>query len=165
MTIPTLALLLATAAHAAPASAPAASPVSASTATAVAGSTLTVSSLYTGDRVRDPFLPPAMGGSSVRRPAGPKEDGVPEAPLDIHGLSLHGILKDAANDYALFTSDTGGTFMLRGTKLYNDRNKAVPGVTGRIKLKQKTVELMTPDKDVQVYRLGEEEEKNKEKQP
>ena len=66
--------------------------------------------------------------------------------------------------YALFASESGGTYMLRAGRLYNDRNKPIPGITGRIKLKQKTVELITAEKDVQVFRLGEDEkDKDKEK--
>lgn len=166
MTTLALALLLATAgpAKAGPAPSPAATPaptaapaVAASTKTAV--STQTVSNIYTGDRVRDPFLPAAMGASSARRPTA--QDGQQEGPevVDIHGMTLKGIMKDANVDYALFSAETGGTYLLRGGKVYNDRNKPVPGLTGRIKLKQKTVELITPDKDVQVFRLGEDEEK------
>ena len=146
----------------------AAATVSTGTAAAPIGtSTHTVSSLYTGDRLRDPFLPAAAGASSPRRVERVEEGAavsgaaVPET-VDIHGMTLRGIMKDAAHDYALFSPETGGTFMLRAGKLYNDRNKPVPGVWGRIKLKQKTVELITADKDVQVFRLGEDE-KEKEK--
>ena len=156
-----LVLLVATAVPASAGPAPAA--VSASTATAQSSpavSTQTVSSIYTGDRVRDPFLPAAMGGSSVRRSEDAKAEG-PEV-VDIHGMSLRGILKDAKVDYALFTAETGGSYLLRGGLLFNERNKVVPGIRGVIKLKQKTVELITPDKDVQVFRLGEDE-KEKEK--
>jgi len=162
MTI-TFVLLLATAAFAAPAANVSVIPVAPSTAAAqmpIGTSTQTVSTIYTGDRVRDPFLPAAMGGSrSVRR-----EDAKAEGPevVDIHGMTLRGIMRDPKIDYALFTAETGGTYLLRGGKLYNERNKAVPGITGAIKLKQKTVELVTPDKDVQVFRLGEDE-KEKEK--
>lgn len=162
MTI-TLVLLLATAAFAAPAANVSVIPVAHSTAAAqapIGASTQTVSTIYTGDRVRDPFLPAAMGGArSVRR-----EDAKSEGPevVDIHGMTLRGIMRDPKIDYALFTAETGGTYLLRGGKLYNERNKAVPGITGAIKLKQKTVELVTPDKDVQVFRLGEDE-KEKEK--
>ncbi|MBI3288263.1 MAG: hypothetical protein HYZ74_01955 [Elusimicrobia bacterium] len=124
-------------------------------------STQTVATLYTGDRVRDPFLPVAMGASSVRRDEA-KEPGAPEV-VDIHAMILRGIMKDSVNDYALFASESGISYLLRAGKLYNDRNKIVPGIAGRIKLKQKTVELITPDKDVQVFRLGEDE-KDKEKQ-
>lgn len=151
------------------AGADAAAAVSASTGTAAAPigtSTHTVSSLYTGDRLRDPFLPAAAGASSPRRVERVEEGAaegaaVPET-VDIHGMTLRGIMKDATRDYALFSPETGGTFMLRAGKLYNNRNKPVPGIWGRIKLKQKTVELITADKDVQVFRLGEDE-KEKEK--
>jgi hypothetical protein len=139
--------------------------VTASTAAAhqpIGVSTQTVSSIYTGDRVRDPFLPAAMGGASPRRVDDSKAGG-PEI-VDIHGMMLRGIMRDTKIDYALFTSEAGGTYLLRGGKLYNERNKPVPGITGSIKLKQKTVELITPDKDVQVFRLGEDDkEKDKEK--
>ena len=158
----TLALLLA---MAGPASAgPAPSPIAPAAALPIGASTQTVSSLYTGDRVRDPFLPSAMGATSSRRVDDAKTDG-PEV-VDIHGMILRGIMKDQKIDYALFSSEGGGTYLLRGGKLYNERNKPVPGITGGIKMKQKTVELVTPDKDVQVFRLGEDEkEKEKEKQP
>ena len=124
-------------------------------------STQTVSTLYTGDRVRDPFLPAAMGVTSRRV----EENSDGPATVDIHALTLKGLLKDTDHDYALFSSDTGGVYMLRGGKLYNDRNKPVPGISGRIKLKQKTVELITAEKDVQVFRLGEDEkDKDKDKE-
>lgn len=157
-----LAFLLATAGPALAGPAPSPAPaVASSTKTAgspLGVSTQTVSSLYTGDRVRDPFLPAAMGGSSVRRTVAEGKTEGPEV-VDIHGMMLKGIMKDASVDYALFSSETGGSYLLRAGKFYNDRNKIVPGVTGRIKLKQKTVELVTADKDVQIFRLGEEEEK------
>lgn len=163
MILSTLALLLATAgpALAGPAASPAAAPASTSAAhMPIGSSTQTVSSLYTGDRSRDPFLPAAMGASSARRVEDVKSDG-PEI-VDIHGMTLRGILKDAKIDYALFSSENGGTYLLRGGKLYNERNKPVPGISGSIRLKQKSVELITPDKDVQVFRLGEDD-KDKEK--
>jgi hypothetical protein len=150
-----LAVLLALPAAAAD---PAASPA-ASTA-AVAVSTLTVSAIYTGDRVRDPFSTSSSGG--VRRSS--EKQGDENAPPDIHALTLRGIMKDAANDYALFTAESGESFMLRGGRLHSGAGKPVPGITGRIRLKQKTVELITADKDVQVYRLGEDEEKDKDKE-
>jgi hypothetical protein len=114
-------------------------------------STYTIASLYTGDRVRDPFLPPAMGSGRKRA-----EDGSTE-PVDIHSLQLRGILNDAATDFAVFSSDFGTTLILRGGRLYDERSRVVPGITGRIKPKQKRVELITTDRDVQVFRLGETE--------
>ena len=162
MTTITFVLLLATAgsASAGPAPSPAAVAVSTGAAQTVGVTTQTVSTVYTGDRVRDPFLPAAMGASTARRIDDAKTEG-PEV-VDIHGMTLRGIMKDRLIDYALFTAETGGTYLLRGGKLYNERNKVVPGIRGVIKLKQKTVELITPDKDVQVFRLGEDD-KEKEK--
>lgn len=163
MSLYTLALLLATAGSASAAPVPSPAAVAASSAPAhlpIGASTQTVSSIYTGDRSRDPFLPAAMGAVSARRVDDSKIGG-PEV-VDIHGMSLHGIMRDSKVDYALFTAEGGGAYYLRGGRLYNERNKLVPGITGGIKLKQKTVELVTSDKDVQVFRLGEDE-KEKEK--
>lgn len=115
-------------------------------ALALGVSTYTVSTLYTGDRTRDPFMPPSMGGGTKH---------VAGAPIDIHSLKLVGIMKDPAADYAIFNTDFGTTLILRGGKLYDDRSRVVPGITGRIKPKQKWVELVTFDKDVQPFRLGE----------
>lgn len=142
--------------------APAAEPAPASSTAAVAVSTLTVSAIYTGDRLRDPFSAASSGG--LRRSASDKS-GDENAPLDIHAMTLRGIMQDSKTEYALFTAESGEAFMLRGGRLYNGAAKPVPGVTGRIRLKQKTVELITADKDVQVFRLGETEEKDKERRP
>ncbi len=154
------AVLLGSAAAAAPASAVKAPVLHASTAT-VAGSaaqalgvsTYTVSTLYTGDRVRDPFLPPSMGGG----PARPRDRNAPFA-VDIHALQLHGIMKDAKSEFALFSMDNGATLVLRDGRLFDDRNKRVPGITGRIRIKQKRAELVTADRDVQIFSLGESAE-------
>lgn len=154
MTILLLAVLLGSPAHAAGAPA-----VSTAAATGpLAQSTMTVGSLYTGDRVRDPFMPASSGGG--RGPAVADKD-EPQGPpvADIHALSLRGILKDAAADYAIFAAETGEVFMLRAGKLYNDRNKVVRGVTGRINLRQKLVELFTADKDRQPFTIGESKDK------
>ena len=162
------AVLLAPAALAAPAppapAAPASASVRASTAAAVAPliglSTYTVSTLYTGDKVRDPFLPQSMGGPTRVREK--------DAPVvsDIHTMQLRGIMKDGASDFALFATDDGTTLVLRNGRLYDDRNKPVPGITGRIHIKQKRAELMTADKDVQIYSLGEtDDDKDKAAKP
>ncbi len=132
--------------------------VAASTAAAhssIGVSTQTVMSLYTGDRVRDPFQPPTLGATSSRRIEDVQSAG-PEV-VDIHAITLRGLMKDRKNDYALFSSEDGGMYFLRGGRLYNERNKLVPGITGGIRIKQKTVELITRDKDVQIFRLGEDE--------
>lgn len=153
MTALLLAVLFVPAASAAPA--PAAKPaVVPSTAAAASApmlglSTYTVSTLYTGDRVRDPFLPSSAGGAPRVREKGEK------VVVDIHALQLHGIMRDARTDFALFTADDGSDYVLRGTHLYDSRNKPVPGIHGRIRIKQKRAELVTTDKDVQIYSLGE----------
>lgn len=153
------AVLLGTAAVAAPAPAPAAPAkpapaVQASTAPAAAApmlgfSTYTVSTLYTGDRVRDPFMAPSMGG-----PVRVREKDAPVV-VDIHTMQLRGIMQDGRTDFALFTADDGSKLVLRGGRLYDDRNKPVPGITGRLQMKQKRAQLITADKDVQIYSLGE----------
>jgi len=138
------------------AAAPASAPMIASSTTSAAAqqqaalalgvSTYTVSTLYTGDKTRDPFLPPSMGGGSKH---------IAGTPIDIHTLKLVGIMKDPVADYAIFNTDFGTTLIFRGGRLYDERSHIVPGITGRIKPKQKWVELVTPEKDVQPFRLGE----------
>jgi hypothetical protein len=146
--IPLLAaVLLSPAAAAAPAPAPAAVQVSSAPA-GIGMSTYTVSTMYTGDRVRDPFMPPSAGA-----PARPREKGAPLT-VDIHALQLRGIMQDGREEYALFGAEGGETFVLRGGRLYADK-KPVPGITGRIHIKQKRAELVTADKDVQIFGLGE----------
>jgi hypothetical protein len=139
--------------HASTASAP-----SAAAAAALGVSTYTVATLYTGDKVRDPFLAPSVGGG----PARPRDKNVPLV-VDIHTLELRGIMKDSKSDFAIFSMDTGGTLVLRGNRLFDDHNKRVPGITGSIKLKQKRAELVTAEKDVQIYSLGEPDANKKDK--
>lgn len=112
----------------------------------------TVSGIYTADRLRDPFQRATSGGGGAAA-------GKAFAPEDfnIHNLSLRGVMKDAAADYALLVdSNFGVSFVLRKGKLYDEKGKVVPGVTGSLNIKQKTASLMTREKDVQVFRLGEE---------
>ncbi len=106
-----------------------ASALSASASEAFGVSTYTVSTLYTGDKGRDPFLPPSVGGGSARA----RDKNAPIA-VDIHVLELRGILKDEQSAFAIFTTDTGATLILRGNRLYDEHNKLVPGITGFIKI-------------------------------
>ena len=139
--------------------APAAAAPQISTSATLGVSTFTVSTLYTGDRFRDPFLPSSGGGAPIPR----ARDRSASSEFDIHALQLHGIMKDARSDFALFSGEGGATYILRGGFLFDSRNKRVSGVSGRIRIKQKRAELVTADKDVQIYGLGEsgEEAKNK----
>lgn len=138
-----LGLRAATAQAAAVSTAAASSEVQAST-------TVTVASIYTVDRLRDPFL---RWGAS-KGPARPfsLED------FSIHKLSLRGLMKDAASDFALFVDNEAAvSFLLRRGRLYDLKNKPVPGVGGSINIKEKMATLTAPEGDVQVFRLGEEE--------
>jgi|SRR6185312_4753401 len=142
------AVLLCTGASAAPAPAVSTAAVSAAPA-ALALSTYTVSTLYTGDKVRDPFMPATVGGSGRLR------DKNTPLVVDIHALELRGIMRDTQSDFALFSTDNGITLILRGRRLYDDHNKPVPGITGSVNMKQKRAELITADKDRQPFQLGE----------
>lgn len=156
------AALLALAANArcaAPAPAKAAVPPSVSTST-VRASTATVlspSSIYTAEKLRDPFQ--KSGGSSLgAASSGGGSQAFNPEDFNIHNLSLRAVMKDSAADYALLSDKTlGMTFVLRKGKVYDAKNKPIPGVTGTINMKQKSASLITRDKDVQVLRLGEEE--------
>jgi len=100
--------------------------------------------------MRDPF----RGASSGRAASHAR---LLRRGFNIHNLSLRGLMKDTAADYALFSDPVYGvTFVLRKGKLYDGKGKAVPGVTGSLNIKQKTAHLMTPESDVQTFRLGEE---------
>jgi Tfp pilus assembly protein PilP len=123
-------------------------------------STYTVATLYTGDRYRDPFVPPAMSGAHGGKKK--KDDKAAGASaFDIHSLQLRGIMKDAKSEFAIFSAEDGTTLVLRGGRLYGAQNKRIPGIGGRIHIKQKRAELITADKDVQVYSLGETVEDDK----
>lgn len=157
-----LAAALAAGAARAGAAAEAAAGAKSEVAVSSAAETPTVESLYAAAKLRDPFLKPG----SVSAPKAVEV--VPEE-FSIHNLSLRAIMKDAAADYALFQDmNTSITYILRKGKLYGPKDKAVGGVVGTINLKQKSATLMTPDKDVQMFRLGEDEkekEKEKDKNP
>ncbi|HAM34329.1 MAG TPA: hypothetical protein DEB40_09215 [Elusimicrobia bacterium] len=109
-----------------------------------------VSSIYTAERLRDPFA--RWGGSrGAARPFSMDD-------FSIHKLSLRGIMKDSVSDFALFVdNEFGATFLLRRGRLYDGKNKAVPAVGGSINFREKMATLTAAEGDVQVFRLGEEE--------
>lgn len=138
---------------AAAAAAPAAAPAVTKPEVKASTPTPTISSIYTAERLRDPFQPGGTGASAAAEKSFTIDD------FNVHNLVLRGTMKDGASDYALLSDrEFGVAFILRNGKLYDSKRKAVQGVTGRIHLKEKTVELTGPDGDVQVLRLGEEEE-------
>jgi Tfp pilus assembly protein PilP len=86
--------------------------------------------------------------------------------FSIHSLNLKGIMKDGAGAYAILADgQTSASFVLKGGVLFDFRNKRVPGVTGTIQMRRKTVTLMTADKDVQPLKMGEAGENLKKAAP
>lgn len=132
--------------------------VAASTAAAKGASvqvstTPTVGSIYTAERLRDPFAAASgSAGGGAGKPFSPED-------FNIHNLTLRALMKDSGTSYALFAdAEFGVTFILRGGKLHDPKGKPVKGVSGSLDLKKKTAHLMTQDKDVQVFTLGEKPE-------
>jgi hypothetical protein len=114
-----------------------------------------IEDIYTGGKLRDPFV--ALGGAG-----GAPSSSVTDfdmADFSIHELELKGIMRDKNGAFAMLIDESTRTgFILRRGRVYTYKNERVPGVTGRINLAQKTVVLITVDKDVQTLRLGEDEE-------
>lgn len=106
-----------------------------------------VASIYTAERLRDPFRADT-GGTVVKRKFSAAE-------FNIHNLTLKGIMADRAADFAVFSDNSYGyTMMLRKGRLFDPKGRPVPGVTGRLDVKRKRASLQTGDGDVQVFRLG-----------
>ena len=140
----------------APVPAPASAPVEVKASTAPAAPS--ISSIYTVERLRDPFVPGGMGGGG-----GSKDKPFTPQDFNIHNLTLKGIMKDGAENYALlYDTEFGLSFILRKGRIFDTKNKPIPNVKGTIVAKEKTVRLQAAEGDVQVLRLGqtdEEEEK------
>lgn len=113
-----------------------------------------ISSIYTVEKLRDPFMQGGMGGA-----AGGTAKTFEAADFNIHNLVLKGIMKDGAVYMAmLFDQEFGVSFVMRGGRIYDGKKKAIPNVKGSIDAKTKTVKLEGLEGDVQVLRLGEEVE-------
>lgn len=140
----------------APGAPPAQGGAAAGAADAKAAEAPTVETYYTADKLRDPFLSAQTAGAVKPKPA-VEQTAAESEEFSIHNLSLRALMKDVSADYAFFT-DPGSklNYMLRKGKLFDPKNKPVPGVVGSIEIKKKTVTLTTPDKDVQIFRLGED---------
>ena len=78
---------------------------------------------YYGERYRDPFIP--LNGDVAT------EGGYERAPA-IVSLSLKGIVQDANGRMALLTSGVS-SYILRGGRLYDGRNRMVKKISGVIK--------------------------------
>jgi len=109
----------------------------------------TLKGVYHYEGLRDPFLTPGAG-AVVQKDWQTVE-------FSIHNLVLKGILADPAGNFAVLVDGaSGASYILKNGYLYNPRKKLVPGVTGVVQPKQKTVHLVTTDKDVQTLILGED---------
>jgi hypothetical protein len=116
--------------------------------------TATISSIYTVDRMRDPFMQGGMGGAS-----GGAAKTFEASDFNIHNLVLKGVMKDGGVNLAmLYDQEYGVSFVLRGGKVYDSKRKPMANVKGSIDLKTKTVKLEGLEGDVQVLRLGEDVE-------
>lgn len=112
-----------------------------------------VGTLYTGDKVRNPFLKSVSGGGGG--------GGCKPEEFSIHLLNLRAMMKDPGADYAVLTDACGALFIFRKGRLLDAREKPIAGVTGWMNIAQKTLTLQTAEKDVQVFRLGEQLEEEK----
>ena len=110
--------------------------------------TLTPSMIYTASSLRDPFRKASSGSSSSpQRP-------FKLADFNIHNLMLQGLMVGRKTGFALLIdANYGAGFILKGNRIYNSKGKAIPGVTGRLDPRRKTVYLKTRDGDVQVLRM------------
>ena len=79
---------------------------------------------YYGDRYRDPFVP-LVG--EIRSDSGQ------DRPPQIGSLLLKGIIRDAKSRMALLTSGVN-SYILRGGRLYDGRNRMVKGISGIVKV-------------------------------
>ncbi|OIO05303.1 MAG: hypothetical protein AUJ52_13920 [Elusimicrobia bacterium CG1_02_63_36] len=115
---------------------------------------LTIDDLYKGGRFRDPFRKVTAGETNVSR----EDKEFSMETFSIHSLKLKGVMREKGGAYAiLIDEETATGFILKQKRLYTYKNEKIPGVTGKINIEQKTVTLITDDKDVQTLRLGEEE--------
>lgn len=79
---------------------------------------------YYGDRYRDPFIP--LNGDTR------SDLQALDRPPQIASLTLKGIVQDAKGRMALLTSGVN-SYILKGGRLYDERNKLVKKIAGVIK--------------------------------
>lgn len=79
---------------------------------------------YYGDRYRDPFMPL---NSDIR-----SDQNAMERPPQVASLILKGIVQDSKGRMALLTSGVS-SYILRGGRLYDGRNRMIKKIAGVIK--------------------------------
>lgn len=118
---------------------------------------------YTGAKKRDPFATIGGGGGGGGSASSGEKTELDLEQLDandfVRRLVLKGLMRDKTGAVALFTDpETEVGLLLQGGKLYDYKRNLIQGVQGEINMAQKTVKLRTPDKEVRILRLGEDEE-------
>lgn len=115
---------------------------------ASAAKPLTPAMIYTASNLRDPFRKASGGSSTGSRKPFKLSD------FNIHNLILQGLMVGENSNFALLTDANYRTgFILKGSRIYNSRGKMIPGVSGRLDPRRKTVYLKAQDGDVQVLRM------------
>ncbi|OGS24122.1 MAG: hypothetical protein A2314_09410 [Elusimicrobia bacterium RIFOXYB2_FULL_50_12] len=92
--------------------------------------------IYKGERFRDPYIALNAEGAII---SNSEEVRVP----NIGTLTLKGILDDGKQKMAII-SGGGVSYILRGTLLFDNRQRIVKGITGTIK--KESVIIIAPDK-------------------
>lgn len=105
---------------------------------------------YPGMAYRDPFIP-LSGEKLARARLGLTKEAVVPA---LGMLSLKGIIKDNKDDIALFSSPQGSYLLVNGA-MYDNQNRRVPGMSGRIVLSRREV-VLTLAGDTKTYALPEQ---------
>lgn len=101
--------------------------------------------IYTGDKYRDPFISLTGAGRVFL------ETDEVTAP-NVGSLSLKGIIAEGKTKIALITGD-GGTYILKDSKLYDNRQRHIKGITGAIKTE--SVVMIAPDGSIKELKLKE----------
>ena len=100
---------------------------------------------YKGDKFRDPFI--ALNGEGMSASASLSEEvTIP----NIGGLTLKGIFDDGKIKMALI-SGGGINYILKGSHLYDSRQRLVRGISGIIK--KDSVIMIAPDKNTKELKL------------
>jgi len=117
-----------------------------------------IDDFFTGMKKRSPYAMPSGGSRSTSGTQQEFDIEELDANQFIRQLYLKGLLRDKNGAMALLVdSASENGLILRGGKLYDYKNNLIKGVLGEINMAQKTVKLTSPDKEVRILRLGEEE--------
>ena len=103
--------------------------------------------VYRGAAYRDPFLP-----VTERRQLSPLLSTEKAKIPNLGALTLKGIVRDKKGSIALLASPEG-SYVVKNGSLYDNLNRLVPGITGRID--KESVTLTTEDKFTKTYKLHE----------